>query len=65
MRHAALAAGLAGALALAAHEHRELAQLPGLVRQAYVAFSLAPGLDAAKLPFSAAAPAAPEAASRP
>ena len=65
LRHAALAAGLAGALALAAHEHRELAQLPALVRQAYVAFSRSPGLDAAKLPFSAAAPAAPEAASRP
>jgi serine/threonine protein kinase len=65
LRHAALAAGLAGALALAAHEHRELEQLPALVRQAYVAFSRASVLDAAKQPFSAAAPDAPEAASRP
>ena len=34
LRHLALAAGLAGALALAAHQHRELEQLPALVRQA-------------------------------
>ena len=61
----ALAAGLAGALALAAHEHRELEQLPAIVQQAYAALARAPVLEAAKLPFSAAAPDAPEAASRP
>jgi len=65
LRRLALAAGLAGALALAAHQHRELEQLPALMRQAQVAFLRAPVFEAAPLPFSAAAPDAPGADSRP
>ncbi len=65
LRRVALAASLAGALALAAHEHRELEQLPALVRQAHAALFRAPVLGAAPPPFSAAAPDAPAAASRP
>ena len=42
LRRFALAAGLAGALALAAHQHRELQQLPALARQAHVALWPAP-----------------------
>ncbi len=39
LRRFALAAGLAGALALAAHQHRELEEWPALVRQARAALS--------------------------
>jgi len=65
LRRFALAAGLAGALVLAAHQHRELEQLPALVRQAHATLSRAPILEAAPLPLSAAAPDAPAAGPRP
>jgi hypothetical protein len=73
LRRAALAAGLAGALVLAAHERRELAEWPALVRQAQasLAGALAEGESSAPLggagtsALSGAAPGAPGAASRP
>jgi serine/threonine protein kinase len=65
LRHFALAAGLAGALALAAHEHRELAQWPALVRQVAATLQLTPGGEAPALPLSEAAPGARAAAWRP
>ena len=65
LRRVALAASLAGALALAAHERSELVQLPALVRQAHAAFVRAPVADGNAPPFSAAAPDARAAASRP
>jgi len=43
LRHFALAAGLAGALALGAHTHLERARLPVIVEQARAILSLAPG----------------------
>ena len=65
LRRVALAAGLAGALALAAHQHRELEQLPALIRQAQAELSRVPVLETAPLPFSAAARDARGAGSRP
>ena len=50
LRRVALAAGLAGALALAAHQHRELEQLPAIVRQAQVAVALTFAPDGAAAP---------------
>ena len=57
LRPFAFAAALAGALVLAAHQHRELEQLPGLVRQAQAALSRAGAPE--PVPLSAAAPDSP------
>jgi hypothetical protein len=65
LRRIALAASLAGALALAAVERRDLARWPGLVREAQAALSRTLDGVAAPGSFSAAGPDAPGAASRP
>jgi serine/threonine protein kinase len=65
LRQVAMAASLAGALTLAAHEYRELARWPALIRQARAALDRAPVDDAAvRLP-RAPASDAHTAASRP